>query len=343
MHQLIHKFEELLNQLRQSPADPKAKKKVQEWIQQNPDDQEMLQCMEKHWQLLDDNLPESDLHQLDQLLETIHLKTGIQPSIHTTRFKWVRKSNRINLLKIAAAMLFPVLIYSAFQHIQKTDDSESANRLVVQQPNDKIQHFFLPDSTEVWLNSGSQISYSKDLGKAKKRLVSLSGQAYFKVFHDASHPFIVKTPQMDIRVLGTCFDVSAYPNDHLISSTLEEGSIVLLDKNGKQLDKLIPGEQAVFNSVGSSLQKVRVDTDEFTSWKSGKLIFRNTGIADVAKKLEHRFGRTISISPELLNENPTYTFSIQDENLEEICRLIELSTNAKATIGEQYIQFKKIK
>lgn len=331
-----HKFEELISQLRQSPSDLVSKKKVQEWILQNPDDQECLESLKNHWDLLEDDLPESDVRQLDRLLENIHLQTGIRPSAQK-----LRNNKRIYLLKIAAALLFPVLIYSAFNHFRNIGNPESPNLLIVEQTNGETRHFFLPDSTEVWLNSDSRISYQKNLRKAGQRLVNLSGQAYFKVFHDSSHPFVVKTPQLDIRVLGTCFDVSAYPNDSLISSTLEEGLIALLDKNGKQLEKLVPGEQAVFNSTSSSLQKERVKTEEFTSWKSGKLIFRNAGIAEVAKKLEHRFGCTITISPELLNENPTYTFTIQQEEMEEICRLIELSTNAKAKIDGQHIQFEK--
>ncbi len=336
-----HKFEELISQLRQSPSDSVAKKKVREWILRNPDDQECLQSLKNHWDLLEDNLQERDLRQLDRLLENIHLKAGIRTSVQGASAQKLGNNKRISLLQIAAALIFPVLIYSAFNHFRNIGNPESLNLLIVEQADRETRHFFLPDSTEVWLNSDSRISYQKDLKKAGRRLVSLSGQAYFKVFHDASHPFIVKTPQIDIRVLGTCFDVSAYPDDPLISSTLEEGSIALLDKNGKQLEKLVPGEQAVFNSTSSSLQKERVKTEEFTSWKSGKLIFRNAGIAEVAKKLEHRFGCTISISPELLNENPTYTFTIQQEKLEEICRLIELSTKAKATINGQHIQFEK--
>lgn len=339
----MYKFEELLVQLRQSPTDPEVKKKVQEWIQNHPNDPEIEQCMEKHWQLLENDLQDSDVRQLDQLLGKIHSKAGILASVPEERSKKLRNDNRINLLKIAAALLFPVLIYSAFQYFNKTNRHETANLLIIEKTDGETRHFFLPDSTEVWLNSSSQISYPKNFDKAEQRLVSLSGQAYFKVFHDASHPFIVQTPQIDIRVLGTCFDVSAYPNDQFVSSTLEEGSIALLNKNGKQLEKLAPGEQAVFNSQNSTLLKKDVKTEAFTSWKLGKLIFINTGIAEVAKKLEHRFGCTISISTELLNENPTYTFTVTQETMEEICRLIELSTNAKASIDGSSVQLEKNK
>jgi ferric-dicitrate binding protein FerR (iron transport regulator) len=146
---------------------------------------------------------------------------------------------------------------------------------------------------------------------------------------------------MYIRVLGTSFDVSAYPDEQTISSTLEEGSIALFSKQGRQLGKLVPGEQVTFNIASSTLTKKKVKTSDLTSWTVGKLVFRDAGIAEVAHKLERRFGYTISISPELLEKNPTYTFTIQHEDINEICRLIELTTNAKVTIGGSHIQFEK--
>jgi hypothetical protein len=89
------------------------------------------------------------------------------------------------------------------------------------------------------------------------------------------------------------------------------------------------------------LTKVKVNTTDFTSWTTGKLVFRNAGIAEVSRKLERRFGCTLSFSEELLEEKPTYTFTVQHEEINEICRLIELSTNAKASVNGTNIHFEK--
>ena len=332
----MHEFQELLDRLRSNPTDNKLKTKIRKWLRENPGDEQASRLLKNHWEMLYPDLSKSDLSRLDKLLEKIHEKASMKSSHHKKRY-----INHKKTLRIAATLLIPILIYSGIQYSIKFRNTENTGKLIIQTTSAKTQHFFLPDSTEVWLNSESRLNYSENLHKTKNRLVSLTGQAYFKVYHDAAHPFIVQTSQMDIRVLGTSFDVSAYPDEQTISSTLEEGSIALFSKQGKQLGKLVPGEQVTFNITRSTLTKKKVKTSDLTSWRAGKLVFRDAGIAEVARKLERRFGYTISISPELLEKNPTYTFTIQHEDINEICRLIELTTNAKVTIGGSYIQFEK--
>jgi len=331
----MHNLEELLKQLRLDPANDELKQKVQYWLRNHSDDDESQEIWERHWQQINTSLTEREYQRLDQLLEKIHKKTkGKQAAI---------KFQRNIYTKIAAGLLLPVLILAGIHYFKKESNISATNQIVVHESGVEPEHFFLPDRTEVWLNSDSKLSYAQNIHDSKQRLVSLSGEAYLKVYRDASHPFIVQTAYMDIRVLGTSFNVSAYADEKIISSTLEEGSIALQDKQGKQLGKLVPGEQATFKISNSVLTKSKVITTDLTSWKTGKLVFREAGIAEVARKLERRYGYTISISEDLLEENPTYSFSIQKEDLAEICRLIELSTNAKATINGLHIQLEKIK
>jgi ferric-dicitrate binding protein FerR (iron transport regulator) len=340
----MHEFQELLNQLRSNPTNNELKKKIREWLHKNPGDEQISQLLKKHWELLDTDLSESDLSRLDRLLKEIHVKANMKSSLYTDNNRKKRYINPAKILQFAATLLIPVLIYTGIYHFIKSGDTGKTGQLIVQTTGLNNQHFFLPDSTEVWLNAESRLGYPENLNKTKYRTVSLTGQAYFKVYHDAAHPFIVQTPQMDVKVLGTSFDVSAYPDEQTISSTLEEGLIALFNKQGKQLEKLIPGEQAVFYIATSTLTKKKVKTTDFTSWTASKLVFRDAGIAEVARKLERHFGCTISISTELLEENPTYTFTIQHEDINEICRLIELSTNnAKASVNGTHIHFEKTK
>ncbi len=336
----MQKIEELLKQLRSDPTNNGLKQQLQDWLRNNPDNDQAQRLWEEHWHKVDTDLPEKDYHRLDELLEMIHIRANIKPEQSN---KSTAKYKRARYSLIAASLLLPLFILTGIHYYKRMNDLSGLNQLIVQESQTETKHFFLPDSTEVWLNSASRLNYAQNFYTSKQRVVSLTGQAYFKVSHNAARPFIVRTPQMDIRVLGTCFDVSAYPDDPVVSSTLEEGSIALLDKQGKQIGKLIPGEQATFNISKSSLIKAKVKTDDFTSWKTGKLIFKDTGIAEVARKLERRYSCIISVSPDLLEEDPAYTFSIQKESLEEICGLIELSTHVKATINGSHVQLEKIK
>lgn len=337
----MHEFQELLDQLRLHPANKELKRKIREWLYENPEDEQTSKLLKEHWELINIDLSENVLSRLNRVFEEIHVKANMKLPVPKDNQR--RYLNRTAILRIAATLLIPVLIYAGVDYFIKAGNTKNVRQLIVETTGVNNRHFFLPDSTEIWLDSASKLSYSQDLRDSKQRLVSLSGHAYFKVYHDTVHPFIVQTPQMDIRVLGTLFDVSAYADEQTISSTLEEGSIALFNKQGKQLDRLVPGEQAVFDIASSTLRREKVKTTDFTSWTVGKLVFRDTGIAEVAKKLERRFGYTISISPELLEENPTYKFVIQHEDINEICRLIELSTNARATINGKHINIEKTK
>jgi ferric-dicitrate binding protein FerR (iron transport regulator) len=342
LQQVMHNtFEELLKQLRSDPNNPELKEKTQNWLRLHPESEDEHELWKNHWQQTGTHLSEADHQRLEKLLVRIHVKANIPASQQAPGRK---KHKLIPLAKIAASLLVPAILFSAlyFYHHQNSNVSDKLS-FITAEADTTMEHLLLPDSTEVWLNSKSQLRYSPDLAKSKQRLVSLSGQAYFKVHHDALHPFIVQTTQTDIRVLGTSFDVSAYPDDKMIYSTLEEGSIAVLNKQGTQLTKLTPGEQATFDRRHSTLSKSKVKTTDFTAWKTGKLIFKDCSIADVARKLERRYDCTITISEQLLQENPTYTFSIQNENLPEICKLIELSTQARATRNGKQIHFEKAK
>ncbi len=337
----MHELEKLLKQLRSDPENAELKKRVRRWLAEHREDSKTTALLRSHWDLLDDELGERDLQQLRGTLEKIHHKVNLEPVSLKNKKNKKRRFSRHSVLKIAATLLLPILIYASIEYADSWLNSANTSELVMAKTGTQIKHFFLPDSTEVWLNSESHIKYTSDFQNNKQRLVSLSGQAFFKVYHDAEHPFVVQTSDMDIRVLGTSFDVSAYPEEQAISTVLEEGAIALSNKQGKSLDKLAAGEQAVFHRKSGTLEKIKGSSKELTSWRSGKLIFRDAGIAQVISKLERRFGYNISVSQELLEENPTYSFSIKDENIEEICQLICLATGARATIEGKHIRLEK--
>lgn len=331
----MHQVEELLRQLRLDPENEQLKQQIRDFIRENPDDALVNRLLKSHWKQQNMAVLAQAGQRLEMLLEQIHQQAGIKKQPENP---FIPKPKQQRFWQVAAAVILPLLLFAGLQFF---NFNWGKAEMLVLESGTQTRHLLLPDSTEVWLNSASKITYSARLNREKKRLITLSGQAYFKVKHDAAHPFVVQTTQMDIRVLGTQFDVSAYPNDAQITSTLKEGSIALLDKSGRQVDQLVPGEQAVLKLSNLKIYKTKVEAADFTSWISGKLIFRDAAIGDVARKLERRYGCTISISPGLQAENPTYSFSLNQESLDEICRLIELSTNAKATINGTHIQLDK--
>ena len=130
----------------------------------------------------------------------------------------------------------------------------------------------LPDGTRVSLGTRTSFSYDSRYGKSE-RIVQLEGEAYFEVAKDKDKPFIVKTKEQSIEALGTKFNVSAYPTDSLLTTTLLEGSVLLTTQNLLHPMVLKPNEQFVYNKRTRSALLQQVDANRFVSWTTGYYYF----------------------------------------------------------------------
>lgn len=145
----------------------------------------------------------------------------------------------------------------------------------------KVINIVLSDGTKVWLNAGSSLTYPVAFVE-KERKVAITGEAYFEVKHNASSPFKVTVNEMQVTVLGTHFNINSYADDGNIETTLLEGSVNVKSRNAAQM--LSPGQQAVFNKTGLSLEK-NVDVAEVMAWKNGFFNFNNASLKQVMQQL----------------------------------------------------------
>lgn len=194
--------------------------------------------------------------------------------------------------------------------------------------------FQLPDGTIVHLNSGSRLIFPIEFcGNSRK--VELIGEAFFEVKPDPSKPFIVKTKDINIKVLGTSFNLKAYPESNKISTTLVHGKVVLeTDSAGvmKQLVELKPSDRAVYMDDNKSIQLSKEeDLDRFISWKDGKLVFFNDPIDEVADKLGIWYNVTIKIGNVSLRKY-RFTATFTDEPIEQVLDLLSKSSPIKYQI-----------
>jgi len=160
------------------------------------------------------------------------------------------------------------------------------NQLII--PFGKTSEILLSDGTKVWLNAGSRLVYP-DFFDDKNREVFLTGEAFFDVKHDKKHPFIVQTTDIRIKVLGTQFNISAYPSDNIIETVLTEGRVNLeLNNSGlfSETTELKPSQLAAFNKTTGETKTLTVDTDNYTLWKEGVFKFEGTDLCRISKKLE---------------------------------------------------------
>jgi hypothetical protein len=155
----------------------------------------------------------------------------------------------------------------------------------------------LSDGSKVHLNAGTSLRYPVQFIPGEDRRVFLTGEAFFDVAKDQNNPFIINSGDLNIRVLGTKFNVSAYEEDELTEVVLVEGSVGLYNKN-EEFDNdsflLAPGNKGSFDKLKYTLDSEEVITELYTSWISGELVFRNMTFANILKKMERHYNVSIT-------------------------------------------------
>ena len=164
-------------------------------------------------------------------------------------------------------------------------------------PYGKTFNLQLSDGTLAHLNAGSSLKYPVKFLKGRKRQIFISGEIYLNVAKDSLRPFIANTNNLNVRVLGTQFNISAYPEDMTTDVVLVEGSVSLYSEtDGFDTEKntvLKPGFKGSYDRERNEFTTNRVSTEIYTSWMNGKLIFRNMTFENILKKLERHYNVTI--------------------------------------------------
>lgn len=205
-------------------------------------------------------------------------------------------------------------------------------------PNGQQFKLKLSDGTIVWLNSGSRLRFPQNfLNSEDTRTVYLEGEGFFDVTSNKDKPFIVNSQNINIKVLGTRFNVSSYANDNAIATTLVEGAVNIYQAGDTEhVLKLQPSYQATFNKADKSLKKEKVDTYLHTGWMLKKLYINNLKFSEILKRLERSHNVTfINKYPELDKE--VFNGEFENEPLEAILKTITLSTPFAYTVEQNTI------
>jgi ferric-dicitrate binding protein FerR (iron transport regulator) len=192
-------------------------------------------------------------------------------------------------------------------------------------PYGKTFKLVLSDGTTIHLNAGSSIKYPVKFIEGAQREVFLKGEAFFDVVKNVNQPFVVNVNELNVRVLGTKFNVSSYPEDKNINTVLVEGSVALHEKgdayNASTAFLLEPGYKGEWNPDSKATIVAKVDTNEYTGWVEGRMIFRNTPFKIIRKKLERHYNVSIINNNEILEEK-TYNAVFDVESIEQVLRTL---------------------
>lgn len=234
-----------------------------------------------------------------------------------------RSMMRIRILKITTVAAIVVLLIGIFSMLSYKAGYEKKNTQLVkvENPLGIKSSVTLPDGTHVTLNAGSTLIYPTAFVD-KQRKISLQGEAFFEVVHDAKHPFIVNAENIFVQVLGTKFNLKAYSDENNIEVTLAEGSVSVGLIGDSQTINMKPMEQVTFDKKSLTFSKNIVYLNENIAWKDGKLYFNSLTFAAIAKQLERKYNVHIFINSEKLkNEQFTGDF-VRDENLDQILKIM---------------------
>ncbi|MFV0591012.1 MAG: FecR family protein [Draconibacterium sp.] len=311
-----------------SKATPDDRNIVRDWLNQSPENKKLYHELRDIW-LASGTLKNSDNYQLEKEIQ--RFRQRIQNDDTSDRKKFtIRK-----VLKYAA--LFLLLLSIPFSYFVGTQSnrSEVTFSTVTCQLGDK-SIVFLPDSSQVWLNSGSKLTFSNTF-KNGAREVYLDGEAYFSVSKDEDNPFRVKSGNITVSVLGTKFNLKAYPDENQISTTLIKGSLRVESPKGQSI--IEPGQKLVYDKRTSKTNLYELsDTSPETEWKEGRLVFRNESLKELELKLERWFDVDIVLADEAVGEK-RYTGILERESILEVMSYFKLAHSVDYEIDGNKVTF----
>ncbi|WP_424961330.1 FecR family protein [Ekhidna sp.] len=234
--------------------------------------------------------------------------------------EWIRLRGEIrkpekesfSLLRIAASIVLLAAVGIVFFWAQ----NDKIERLVA----DQMQEQILQDGSIVTLNAASELSFPKAFSDADTREVELKGEAFFEVEKNPAKPFIIKTPTVEVEVLGTSFTVTSREGESTSSVIVASGSVAV--KYGSNRLELRPNEKAVLDRATGQLFKLTNDDPNYLSWKTKQFIFDDTSLENVVTNLSNAYQVNIQLRSENISKCPV-TVSFDNQSLDTILEVLK--------------------
>jgi len=313
-------------------ADEEQMMQIQDWLDRSPEHPLILSEIVNTWSV---TRHKTEFYQPDMSInwQKLMKRINYQPKrklIQNIYFRWAS----------AAAILVMVFLAGIGLGDGFFNQSAKVSYTKIIAPEGNKTQIVLPDSTYVWLNSGSELQYASDYSN-KNRAVKMKGECFFDVVKDPEHPFIVTGSKFQVKVFGTRFNVNEDEKYNRADVTLVSGKVQVMSLEGLPITDLMPGEQLVYNKGEYRVQKAE-NMETLTAWLNNMLIFDNQPFEEVIHYLEKWYAVKISLDQSLYYRYD-YTFKVKTESLREVLELISVITPIQYHIeGEQVtIKYKK--
>jgi transmembrane sensor len=305
--------EQMMLRYLQGTCTPEEKMLFEAWLQESADNRKQLYETRLLWHASGIEHFRSE-EPLNKALATFN--ENIQRSQNQRR-----KRLYISMMRYAAMVTGAVLIAWLVTVLIKQKPRPDTLITSTVSHTDSSQLVVLSDGTRVWLNSNSRITYPARFSTGNRK-VTIEGEAYFDVTHDPEHPFIVHTATVDIKVLGTAFNVQAYPNAAQAEAVLVRGKIVMADSLGHQLAAVAPGQIARFEKASKQVTLQPVNADSYTGWRFGQITLSGANLATITRKLSALYAVRFTIDPSV-KDTARYNFIFSKRKpVEEVMEML---------------------
>lgn len=310
-------------------SNAEEEKYIHSLFSENEENAEFKQHIQKDFDEYLKNNPDEN-HNLSYLLDRIH---------HVIHKNESHKKNKVVkriyqwYSAVAAVLLIPVLIAGGIwvtkQKKQEAIVVETPVKSTLFAPMGSRISFSLPDGTKGWLNSGSSVEYQLPFNN---RQIAILGEAWFDVAHDANHPFEITAGNSKVKVLGTKFNLNAYPEEKYVEVVLEEGKVEFLVTGQSTTIELKPDERLVFSDGAININKT--EAAKYAAWKEGKLVFRGDPMAEVARRIERWYNVEVELVDKDL-ERYVIRGTFEDDSLEDVFRYLSMTSPIRYRIQDR--------
>lgn len=297
----------LIIQLFAGGADIEEKKTIETWLKGSPGNRKLFNELKEIW--LSSGIEHNpDRYDVEKAIQEFYQKTSFL--IKRTS----RKHQLYHIMRYAAVLLLAAALPLSYYYGRQSTLTPDAFTTITCALGDKTS-VMLPDSSRVILNSGSKLTFNTDFKNGSRRIF-LDGEAFFEVRKDPHNPFRVKTSALEVEVLGTQFNLKAYSNDPIISTTLVTGSLKVTQNNRSV--RIKPNQKLVFDRKTRQMKIQGLnDLSPETDWKDGRLVFRNQSLGDLEHELERWFDVDIRFADEQV-KSKRFTGTLERESILEV-------------------------
>ena len=282
-------------------------------------------------------------------LKAIHDVTLYADKIVDTKNSWnkLQQKHRIRkaynalrpLLSYAAILVAAIALSTLYFNSKEVTPSTQVGMQYISGNGIEANQVILQDGTVVSVGTETRIYLADDYG-VKNRTLHLEGEAYFEVAKDTTKPFIVKVSSQSIEALGTAFNITAYPKDSRITTTLASGIVRITTKGKEKTVDLIQNQQLIYDRNTCKLKTQIVDANEYSAWKSGYYHFKETNLVSILNRLGHVYGANFQIETKRLNNYKFTGTFYRGQSLKDLLEVVKLSVPIQYTIDKRNVVIK---